>query len=502
VSNVVVDNISFQGSNDLGVEVSSGANNVDIKNCVVGFSGVNAVMAYFVNGFIFENSTITNTNNNAMYLAPFCNSAIVRNNTVSNTGLYAGMGASNNDAIQGIIIQGSNNQILNNFVENTGSNGIKFLGENVLIKNNFVNNFCLTTDDAGGIYSSGENNRYGRQVVGNIIMNGRGAPEGSDQENYIPANGIYLDDKTTNVDVLNNTIANVSENGIFVHNSHEINIQGNTIYNTGRASITMNSDVLEPNDPVRNVQLYNNIFVAKHASQLTNWMVSTRDDFYAYGNFDNNAYCRPLNDNNYISTYITDNRWISRFFSVNTWRQNLGKDGYSTKSPVTIPSNANPDDYMRLEYNASTTPRSVSLDGNYIDAKYNRYSGTVSIPAYSSLMLFKITSGTTLQSTPSVTTASTDAASMDVAANTSEKLSVNVLPNPATNRVQIAINAPAGTKKASVTIYSIAGVAVKTIPVTLNTQNIAVDISDWKGGTYIISLKYDDKAITKQFVKL
>jgi parallel beta-helix repeat protein len=500
ISNVVVDNINFNGSNDNAIEVSAGANNADIKNCNVNFAGLNAVMANYVNNFVFEDNTVNNTNNNAMYIAPFVNGSIIRNNVITNTGLYAGMGASNNDALQGIVMQGSNNQILNNTVENTGYNGIKLLGDNIVIKNNYINQFCLTTDDGGGVYASGENTKWGRQIIGNIILNGRGAHEGTDLDQDLAASGVYLDDKTANVDVLNNTIANMTENGIFVHNSHEINVSGNTIYNATRASVVMASDILEPNDPVRNVQFVNNILVAKKPSQLTTWLVTNKNDLWAYGNFDNNAYCRPADDNTTIATLLTDS-WTVGNHTLAAWKSLYGKDGYSTKSPVSIPYNANPDDYIKLEFNPGGSPKTVALDGNYVDARYNRYNSTATVPAYSSLILFKITSGTTLMSTPTQATLSADA-NMEVARTSNEKLSVNVLPNPASERVQIAIKAPAGTKKASLSIFSISGVLVKTIPISLNSQNVGVDISTWKGGTYIINLKFDDQTITKQFIKL
>jgi parallel beta-helix repeat protein len=49
----------------------------------------------------------------------------------------------------------------------------------------------------------------------------------------------------------------------------------------------------------------------------------------------------------------------------------------------------NPDDHIRFEYNPSTTSKTVSLNGNYIDAKSNVYSNSIVLAPYSSAVLIK-----------------------------------------------------------------------------------------------------------------
>ncbi|MEO6915257.1 MAG: right-handed parallel beta-helix repeat-containing protein, partial [Chitinophagaceae bacterium] len=502
VSNVVVDNISFQGANINGAEISAGANNTDVKNCEFLFSGVNGLTANYVNNLVFENSLVDRTNNNAVYVAPHCTGAMIRNNIVRNTGLYPGMGLSNNDALQGIVIQGSGNQVLNNVVENTGYNGIKLLGENIVIKNNYVNQFNLTTDDGGGIYAAGENDKWGRQIIGNIVTNGQGSKEGTDQNENLASSGIYLDDKTSNVDVFNNFVANTSENGVFIHNSHEINLNGNVVYNAGRACVVMNEDILEPNDPVRNIQMYNNVLVAKTPKQYTTWLVTNRNDIAQFGNFDNNYYCRPADDNGTIGTFLPNQNYLQTNYSLGQWKQNIGKDIFSVKSPVSIPYNSNPDDYIRMEINPSTDAKTIALDGNYVDAKYNRYNGSITLQPYTGVVLFKITGGLSLLSTAPAAPATVEATTSDFAAVNAAKLTLNLSPNPVKDVLTIAVTAPAGTKKATLNIHSVSGVAVKSVPLSLTPQNIAVDVAPWKAGTYIVTMVYDNKTITKQFVKL
>ena len=69
-------------------------------------------------------------------------------------------------------------------------------------------------------------------MIGNIIYNGIGAPDGTDSA-YLAADGIYMDEGTNNVDIIDNTLFNCSHNGIFIHSSNHINVKGNNLYNNG-----------------------------------------------------------------------------------------------------------------------------------------------------------------------------------------------------------------------------------------------------------------------------
>src|SRR4051794_10047137 len=128
----------------------------------------------------------------------------------------------------------------NNKVINSGFMGIMFMGNNNLIQNNYVDTFCTVLDDGGGIYTfnytlPGQQPAkcYNRKIVSNIVLHGIGAKEGTydTNPNYLPAEGIYLDDYTNNVQVLNNTVAYCSNAGIYVHNARNFTLIDNVMYN-------------------------------------------------------------------------------------------------------------------------------------------------------------------------------------------------------------------------------------------------------------------------------
>ena len=86
--------------------------------------------------------------------------------------------------------------------------------------------------------------------------------------------------------------------------------------------------------------------------------------------------------------------------------------------------------------------------------------------------------------------------------NESKVMSINVSPNPSRDRIQILVNAPEADDNATVTIHSISGVLIKTIPLSSSKQTIAIDVSSWKSGVYLMNLHSNGTVVNKRFVKL
>jgi hypothetical protein len=337
-SNILIDNLFFQGADDYGIKIDN-SQTIHVQNCNIDLSGTNAVTAQTVSSFTFENSSITNTNNNALQCNAVSNTSI-RNNTVQNTGLRPGMGQSANQQYNGIYTEGSGNTVELNNVLNTGLSGITFAGDNLSVKNNYVNTFCLTVDDGGGIYGWGDLTKFNRKIVGNIVMNGIGAFEGTTDTGPTGSSGIYHDDESANVDMTDNSVANCSRSGIFIHNSHEMLMRNNTVFNS-QTQLSMVHDPISILNPIRNVTLDNNILFSKKASQFVMEMSSTTNDLTSFGSFTNNYYDRPIDDNGIINTLYKDNSgtYQYNFYDVNGWKTAFpAYDQYSKGSPMKIPS--------------------------------------------------------------------------------------------------------------------------------------------------------------------
>src|SRR5690606_31743160 len=119
-------------------------------------------------------------------------------------GLIPGLGKSGSGSYQGIMSFGANSLIELNIIDSTGYNGIYFGGNSSVVKNNFINNFCLTKDDGGGIYVGDWFESSRKKIIGNIVLNGKGMGEGTNQSYYRAAQGIYIDEPSGGVEISNN----------------------------------------------------------------------------------------------------------------------------------------------------------------------------------------------------------------------------------------------------------------------------------------------------------
>lgn len=363
-NNIVIDNINIKGTNGSAVFIRFGQN-ITITNCDILFSGIDGVVAKYAKNFRIENSTIANSNNNGINLGYAKDNAVIRNNKIINTSLFAGMGQSGDGQGNAIFSYGNNTIIEYNQIINTGFIGVSFNGDNVTIKNNLIDNFCMTKDDGAGIYTftgSVNSNQKGRKLIGNIILNGKGAWSGTSLPVTYSAEGIYLDNGAAGVELSDNSIANCSNNGVFLHNAHAITMSNNTIYNSDIRQLVM---IENPNHPkMRNCNISDNIFFSDIAKQKNIYLLSGQEGTRYFGKIKGNHYARPLD---FQSDYYQD-------------KIKAIEPGAKLVSFVNA---------VRFEYNATGSDKTIALDGSYVDVKNNKYANSVTLPPYSSVVLIK-----------------------------------------------------------------------------------------------------------------
>lgn len=336
-SNVVFYNLAVTGANVDGFRIN-GAQNVYIKNCDVGFSGENGIRASYTNYLRVEDCSVAYSNNNGIDLAYNNDHAVIRNNRVENTFVFAGMGTSGDGNGTGINSRGKVNTLEYNQIINTGYNGIAFTEDDAVIKNNFINNFCFVKDDGGGIYTYVGGNAVapqGRKIIGNVILNGSGAGPGTNDTTFQAANGIFLDDNTSGVEIKDNTVANNAHFGIFFHNAHDIVLKNNTLFNNKEQLMMRSSEQVAGS--VANNDISNNIFYSKFPAQMVSHLISARNDIDNFARFDSNYYCRPLDDRLTIQNdllYNYGNSTKSDIYDLEGWKAKYQKDAASKKSPV------------------------------------------------------------------------------------------------------------------------------------------------------------------------
>jgi len=382
------DNISFEGANSDAFNISF-SNNIIIQNCDITYSGDDAVYCYPNSPNLTVQNCFINHSNNAGINAASTDNAVIRNNTVNNTGIFAGMGKEVAGNYEAIVSNGNNGDISYNVIRNTGYCGIKFDGNATVIKNNYIDYFCFIKDDGGGIYgypSQGQTSYTQRTIRDNIVVNAIGAVGGTNDPNYLPAEGIYLDASASFADITNNTIGNCINIGLFLNNSKNVNSSGNTIYNC--ASLLRMTKF--QNVAVVNNTFNNNRLIARAATQRVLYLSNDYDAAANYFTGNNNYYARPIDDNVTIIAFADGNG--SGYYDLAGWKSFSGQDANSKKSPKAITTVND----LRFEYNETSVSKTISLGANYIDVANVSYPGTITLAPYTSAVLIKNGTGNVL----------------------------------------------------------------------------------------------------------
>ncbi len=205
-------------------------------------------------------------------------------------------------------------------------------------------------DDGAGIYSfvefqkenAGEN-FVNRVIKNNIILNGRGAPEGGGK--IYKAEGIYLDGRTMNVEVVGNTIAYTGNKAFATNSPVNVTIRDNNCFSTygwGAGRLVTWQDI-------HNLDIKNNIFYAVNdQQQFVNFYHSGLDvpekltiweAIRLAGEIDSNYY-NTINPVGFVYSYAPVAGKPVLYPSPLTfenWKELTGQDTHSQKPAKTIP---------------------------------------------------------------------------------------------------------------------------------------------------------------------
>jgi parallel beta-helix repeat protein len=378
---ITVDGITFTGSSEHAIYFyQSTVNNCIVQNSDLSFCGQNAIYIVAGNACSINNNTILNCNRAGIQSDGGTGNSFT-GNIITNVGVVRGQAYDGGRSI-GISVSSQNAAIKYNTIKNVSYAGIYIsysMGTGI-VQNNFIDGTCVVLDDAGGIYTTGVDAGV-RTIDHNIIINTIGNREGTNNTTRVLSGGIYLDELSSNVTVTNNTVANGLSAGIKMHKASNNTVNNNTSFNNSLWQIYFQNATSSP--AIYGNTLNNNIFFSKASSQLTLGFVSVTNDIMNFGTADNNYYARPIDDNNSVNTYQPNTNYVNR--TLSSWQSFTGQDIHSHKSPKAI-TNIND---VRFEYNATSSNKTVSLDGNYIDVKNVSYNGSITLSPYTSAVLIR-----------------------------------------------------------------------------------------------------------------
>ncbi len=339
-SHIVLKDLCFSGSNVAAIEVRD-AQHITVDGCSILHSGTNAVSVASTSYFTLQQTEVENTNNIALDVQNSYNT-LIKNNSIRNTGIWPGMGMGNSGSYEAVMIAGNNNTAEGNNIDSTGYIPITFSGNNVTIKNNLIRDFAFVKDDGGGIYTwnNGANApvHNNRKIISNIVLNGIGAGEGTDNPSARFAHGIYMDDNTDHVEIRGNTVSGCAQFGIFIHNAQDIVLKNNTSFNNFK-QLVMEHDNIAPGSPVSNIVSIGNILFSKNDNQMIADYKTVSNDLADFGLFDSNYYCRPVDDQFMVySAYQNNGTYYGSMHDLDGWKAAFGKDMASQQTPVLIPT--------------------------------------------------------------------------------------------------------------------------------------------------------------------
>jgi len=382
---ITFDHLNFEGANSSIFE-NRNSKYIHIQNCIFKFAenGILADHTKSANEIMWiEHNTFKNLNNHATYMTSYSQLDTTRYNNIDSIGMIpGGWFETNQNSGDAIILTGRpGTAVLYNTISNIGHTGIYCSQRDGLNASyNYISNFGMTRYDAGGIYSWNQDSTTttSRIFDHNIIIgsNQVSAGIGKDDPSLF---GIYLDGSSKNTHISNNTISGCYTSGIHILNSGTVTITNNTSYDNGNQLEFTHA--FGGGMKITGIVVKHNIFFSKNKTQP---VFSFRDDdnslFNKFGIVDSNYYARPIDDNLLIQTavaYTKTNRTLSG------WQAFSGQDLHSKKSPKTIFDKS----HLRFEYNATNSPKKISLDANYVDVKGNSYNLSVMLAPYSSVVL-------------------------------------------------------------------------------------------------------------------
>ncbi|MDN3686607.1 right-handed parallel beta-helix repeat-containing protein [Cyclobacterium jeungdonense] len=334
---VTIEGLHLNGANEVGLYIRGGSF-FRFSNSIIENSGENGVLALNMDHLSIHQSEIRNSFNSGIYLRSGNYQATITDNLIENTFMMPGMGQNGDNNGYALFSISDADTIARNTIRNVGYVGIGFRGSKTLIKNNLVDGFCLSKGDGGGIYTytGNSNPRYtDRKVTGNIVRNGEGAREGTPLQGSdlpAPAEGIYIDDNSNNVLVTDNTVYQISNKGIYLHNAQNIEVSNNLVFDAGYL-VFLTDDEL--GQPLKSIRISNNTLIKKEPHQIGMGIRSASPEFQTIGLSDQNRY---VDLTGFGIPFYFQNRATKKemYHTLESWERETGWEKSTTQITKTI----------------------------------------------------------------------------------------------------------------------------------------------------------------------
>ena len=357
-------------------------NNIEIRNCTLQYGGLQGIAARMNNvaqaACIIEDNIIRYTNMDGIYA--FGNGFTIKGNDISRVGVIPGVAFRGTD-MQGIRCAAGANSgdftIEDNKISYISYNGIGvYFDSKLYCQHNTIYYAMQFMDDGGGIYVAGGGTQN-RTVEHNIFLyTGFGNPNSPRI-----ARGIYMDSGADTAIIHHNIVAyNHGGSGIILHSGDNNIITDNISFDSGYSSIASECAGFQflkaAAETSTGNTLTGNQFVALKATQYSMSSSFSDVEIQGHGTFDNNYYCRPINEPDSIYYGAADH-------DLADWQALTSQDANTNISPVTVTS----EDEIHFLYNATYIYVMYSVSAPMTDIEGNNYTGEFSLAPWSGMIL-------------------------------------------------------------------------------------------------------------------
>jgi parallel beta-helix repeat protein len=368
--------------------ISSSGSYLNIDNNTISLTDAKGIYVSPGSSNTISNNTVNGANH--IGIEGYSDKSTYSDNIINETSLFDEIGLSGIGAWymgSGLYVEGNDNIIKYNRVTNSGYNGIQFHKRNV-VEYNFVKNALLTKDDGGGIYTAAAGSYPNAPTAGsiiryNIIDGVFGSLEGCNPYGVSQGHGIYLDENSGGVTVEYNTVTNISDAGIFLHNSFNETVRYNTSYNNGR-QYHISTDLGGSN-------FNNNILYAK-ARNMENYAIQfLGSQLNGKVAFTENTYINHYNKSNFFKFNE------SKYYDFVGWKTATGQDANSTIDIAALATG----ETEELFYNDTKQTKTFNLGSSvYKDIYGNQVAQSVTLEPFTSKILIKTATVNTIDNTP------------------------------------------------------------------------------------------------------
>ena len=386
---IVIKGFTIRYHDIAGIEVYDGSSDIHLINNTIDYPYGYGIVTRDGADQVIKNNDIFGSNRYGIY----CTSpgTVIEQNHVSHIGMinrFNGEGISCCQA-RGIDIKRGNITVRRNSLDSIGYNAIGFAGTDNLIEENAIRYYCLTTYDGSGIYTWSADyddpGAEGTLIRKNLIIGGSGPGGAMDfpVDNWGGSdwwfNGIYLDDRTHDIRVEDNTVYNTYR-GIFLHNTKRHIIRGNRVYGSISSSVMLTED---HNGGAGTMT--DNLFIKNKIFSLNRdvYPLVIKSDFKStdLADFDSNKYYNPYSEKN-IRLY---NAVMDSSMRLPEWRKFSGDDIHSVENDFFWNASVN---YARFVYNSDSTAKTIPLgDQTWMDLNLQHHDRNITLPPFDSRIL-------------------------------------------------------------------------------------------------------------------